>query len=85
MKFEAVGRISMSDLGFQIRRQVDDVDRTKWAFLYANSTPDTEPLGNECDSRIRCDFNTKFAGSHNGAGFLAFLTTFLNNRHINRE
>lgn len=67
----------MSDLGFQIRRQVDDVDRTKWAFLHANTTPNTEPLRNERDSRVWCDFNTKFASSYNGAGFLAFLTTFL--------
>lgn len=85
MEFEAVSRVSMSNLGLQIRRQVDDVDRTEWAFLHANTTPDTEPLRNECDSRVRCDFNTKFAGSHNWAGFLAFLATFLNNHHINGE
>lgn len=84
MEFEAVSRVSMSNLGFQIRRQVNDVDRTEWAFLHANTTTDTEPLRNECDSRVRCDFNTKFAGSHNWAGFLAFLPTFLNNHHINR-
>lgn len=41
MEFKAVSRVSMSNLGFQIRRQVDDVDRTEWAFLHANTTPDT--------------------------------------------
>lgn len=85
MELEAVRRVSMSYLGFQIRRQVDDVDRTEWAFLNANTTPNTEPLRNKCDSRLRGDFNTKFAGSHNWAGFLAFLATFLNNHHINGE
>jgi hypothetical protein len=33
MKLEAVGRVSMRNMGFEIRRKVDDVDGTKWAFL----------------------------------------------------
>lgn len=41
MKLEAIGRVSMGDLGLEICRQVDDVDGSKGAFLHTNATSNT--------------------------------------------
>ncbi len=67
----------MGDLGLQVRRQVDNVNSTKRAFLHADTTPNTESFRNECDPRVRCDFDTEFTGPHNGARLFTLLTTFL--------
>ena len=77
MKLEAVGRIAVGDLGLEVRGQVDDVDGTEWALLGADTTADTEALRDVSYLGFRSDFDAEFAGSHNGAGFLAFLSTFL--------
>ena len=47
MQFETIGRVSMGDLGFEICRQVYDVDRPKRAFFNANTTADAKTLGDE--------------------------------------
>ena len=77
MKLETVRRVSMGNLGLEIRWQIDNVDGPKWAFLRADTTSNAKTLGNEGDLRFGRDFNTETATSHNGAGFLAFLSAFL--------
>ncbi len=67
----------MGDLGLKIRRQVDDVDCTKGAFLGTNTTTDAETFGDECDLGLRSDFDTELAGANDRTGFLAFLSAFL--------
>jgi len=67
----------MGDLGLQVCRKVDDVDGTKRAFLGANSTADTEPLGDVGDFRLGSDFDAQLAGANDRTRFLAFLPTFL--------
>jgi hypothetical protein len=47
MELEAVRRVSMSDLGFEVRGQIDDVDGTKRALLRADSTSDAQILRDE--------------------------------------
>lgn len=77
MELEAVGRVSMGDLGLEICWQIDDVDGTKWTFLRADTTSNAKTLRNESDLRFRSDLDTETSTSHNRAGFLAFLSTFL--------
>jgi len=49
MELEAVGRVSMGDLGLEICWQIDDVDGTEGAFLRTDTTPDAKTLRNESD------------------------------------
>lgn len=49
MELEAVGRVSMGDMGFKVGWQIDDVDGTEGAFLGANTASNAEGFGNECD------------------------------------
>lgn len=41
MKLEAVGRVSVRNLGLQICGQIDDVNGSKWAFLWTDAAADT--------------------------------------------
>jgi hypothetical protein len=77
VKLEAVGRIAVGDLGLEVCGQVDDVDGTEWALLGTDTTADTEALRDVSYLGLGSDFDAEFASSHNGAGFLAFLSTFL--------
>jgi hypothetical protein len=77
MKLEAVGGVSMGDLGFEIGRQVDDMNCPEGAFLRTNATSNAKSLGDEGDFRLGRNLDTELASSHDGAGLLAFLTTFL--------
>jgi hypothetical protein len=42
MQLEAVGGVSVSDLGLEVGGQIDDGDCTKGTFLWANTTPDAQ-------------------------------------------
>lgn len=44
MEFEAVGGISVSNLGFEIGGQVYDINCAKGAFLRTDTTADTQSL-----------------------------------------
>jgi hypothetical protein len=41
MELEAVGRISMRNVGLEVCWQVDDVDCAEWAFLRTDATANT--------------------------------------------
>jgi hypothetical protein len=41
MEFEAVGRVSMRNVGFEVRWKIDDIDRPKRAFLRADAATNT--------------------------------------------
>lgn len=49
VQLETVGRVSMGDLGLEVRGQVDDVDGIKGAFLGADTASNTQSLGDEGD------------------------------------
>lgn len=51
----------MGGLRLQIRRQVDDVDRFKGAFLDTDTTTDAEVLGEERDLVLRRHLDAEFA------------------------
>ena len=61
MHLEAVGRVSMRDLCFEVRWQIDDVDGSERAFLGAYSTTYAQPFGNEGDLGLWRHLDTKFA------------------------
>lgn len=77
MKFKAVGRVSMGNLRFKVRWQIDDVDSAKGAFLRADTASNTESLGDERDLGFTGDFNAETSTPHHRAGFLALLSAFL--------
>lgn len=82
MKLEAIRRVSVGDLGLEIRRQVDDRDCIEGAFLRADTASDAETLGDEGDSRIGGDLDAELSAAHDGAGLLALLTTFLSRMSV---
>lgn len=67
----------MGHLCLEVGGQVDDVDGTKRAFFWTNTTSYTEAFRNESYLRFRGDFDAKLAGAYDGTGLLALLTTFL--------
>lgn len=77
MQFETVGRVAVRDLGFEIGREIDNVDSSKWTFLRTDTASDAEAFRNEGDLGFRGHFDTELAGAHHRAGLLALLTTFL--------
>jgi hypothetical protein len=74
MKLETVGGISVGDVGFEVGWQIDDRDCRKRTFLRADAATNTETFGDEGDLGGRFNFDTKASTTHNGAGFLAFLS-----------
>lgn len=77
MQFEAVRRVTVGDLAFEVGRQVYDVDGVERAFLRADTTSNAEAFTDESDFAVGCDFDTELAGLDNRAGLLAFLPAFL--------
>ena len=77
MQLEAVGRVTVGDLCLEVGGQVDNVDSTEGTFLRADTTTDTEALGNEGDFGLGCHFDTKLACADHRARLFALLTTFL--------
>ena len=84
MQLEAVGRVSMGDLGLEIGGQVDDVDGVEGAFLWADTASDAEALRNEGDLGGRVDFDTQFARADDWARLFAFLSAFLRRVRIGK-
>lgn len=79
MELEAVGGVTMRDLGFQVGRQVDDMDGSEWTFLGTDTATDTETLGDEGDLGLGSHFDTELTRPDDGARLLTFLATFLQN------
>jgi hypothetical protein len=77
VELEAVGRVTVGDLRLEVGGQVDDVDGIERTFLRANTATDTETLGDEGNLGCVFNLNTELAGTDDGTGLLAFLTTFL--------
>jgi len=49
MKLEAVGRVSVRDLGLEICWQINDCNGSKWAFLRTDTTSNAQVLRYEGD------------------------------------
>ena len=75
MKLETVGSITVRDLTFEVGWQVDDGDGVEWTLLGADTTTDTERLGDEGQAGLGGDFNTKLSAADDRAGLFAFLAT----------
>jgi hypothetical protein len=67
----------MRDLRFEVRWQVDNGDSPERTLLRTNTTSNTEIFGYECDFRLGGYFDTKAPTAYDRAGFLAFLSAFL--------
>lgn len=77
VELEAVGRVSVSDLGLKVGGQVDDMDCTERAFLWADATTDAKTLRDEGDLGFGRDLDAEFSRAYNRAASFAFLPTFL--------
>jgi hypothetical protein len=77
VKLEAVRRVSMGDVGFEIGGEIDNVDSSEGAFLGTDTASDTKGLGDEGNLGLRGDFDAETPTSHNRARFLALLSAFL--------
>jgi hypothetical protein len=77
VKLEAVGRVAVGDLGLEVGGQVDNVNGTEWALLGADTTTNTQSLGDEGNLGGGVDFNAKLSRTDHGASLFALLTTFL--------
>lgn len=53
MQLEAVGRISVRDLGLKVGWQIDDGDSIEGTFLRADTATNTQSFGNESDFALR--------------------------------
>ena len=77
VELEAVGRVAVGNLTLKVGGQVDNGDGAEGALLGADTASDAETLRDEGQAGLRGDFDTELAAADDGAGFLAFLTTFL--------
>lgn len=77
VQLEAVGRVSVGDLGLEVGGQVDDVDGVEGAFLGADTATDTQALRDEGDLGLGRDFDAQLARADYGTRLLAFLPAFL--------
>lgn len=77
VQLEAVGRVSMGDLGLEVRRQVDDVDSVEGTFLWADTASDAQPLRDEGNLGVGGDFDAQLACADDRASLFALLATFL--------
>jgi len=57
VQFKAVGGVAVCDLCLKVGRQVDDVDGIKGTLLRADTTTDTQALGDEGDLAVGRDFD----------------------------
>lgn len=67
----------MGDMGFEIGRQIDDIDGIERTFFGTDTTSNAEGFGNESDLRFWGYFDAQTTTSHDRTGLLAFLSTFL--------
>lgn len=77
MQLEAVGRVSVRDLSFQIRRQVYDMNGSKWTFLWEDATADAKEFGNVGDLGLGGNFDAELSSTHDRAASLTFLPALL--------
>lgn len=77
MQLEAIGRVSVGDLGLEVRGQIDNVDGIEGTLLRADTASNAESLGDEGDFRVGGDFDAQLARADHGAGLFALLATFL--------
>lgn len=77
MELEAVCRVTMGDLGLEVRGQIDDVDGVEGTFLRADTTTDTQSLRDEGDLGCVVHLDTQLARADDGARLFAFLSAFL--------
>lgn len=77
MQLEAVRRVTVGHLGFQIGGEIDDMDGTERTLLGADTTSDAKAFGNKGDLGFRRNFDAELAGPNHRARFFAFLPTFL--------
>ena len=82
MEFEDIGFILIRGLLLQIFGQVDDVHGLKGAFLDTDSAPNAEHLAEVSDLGFETDLDAQLAQLNCGAGFLAFLVSFLGLHHL---
>jgi hypothetical protein len=77
MELEAVGRVPVCDLGFEIRRQIDDADGAERAPLRADTTSYAQSFGDVGNLRLRSHFDAELAGFDDWARLFALLSAFL--------
>ena len=77
MELETVGRITVRDLRFQVRGQVDDVNRCEGAFFHADTASDAEVLRDKSDLGLWCHLDAQLARTNDRARLPTFLTAFL--------
>ena len=77
MQLETVCRVSVGDLGLEVRGQVDNVNCTEGTFLRADTATDTQPFRDVGNFGFGGHLDAQFAGPHHGTGLLALLSTFL--------
>ena len=82
VELEAVGGVSVGDLGLEVGGQVDDGDGIKRALLGADTAADTQGLGDVGDARLGRDLDAQLATLDDGARLLAFLAAFLLGREL---
>lgn len=61
MELEAIGRVSVGNLGLEVGGQVDDGNGIEGALLGTDTTTDAEALRNEGYFRVWADFNAEFS------------------------
>lgn len=61
VELEAVGGVSVGDLGFEVGGQVDDGNGVERALLGADTTTNAKTFGDEGNFGFRADFNAELA------------------------
>jgi hypothetical protein len=67
MQLEAVGGVSVRNMGLEVGWKVDDIDGAKGAFLRTDAAANTQTFRNESDLRFGSDFDAKASTSDNRA------------------
>jgi hypothetical protein len=57
MELEAVGGISMRNMGLKVCWKIDNIDGSERTLFGTDTTTDTQTFGNESDLRFRSDFD----------------------------
>ncbi|KAH6898338.1 hypothetical protein B0T10DRAFT_104989 [Thelonectria olida] len=76
VQLEAVGAITVGDLALEVGGQVDDGDGLEGAFFRADTTTNTERLGDEGKTVGGRDFDTELSATDDRARLFALLTAF---------
>ena len=76
MDFKGIRSVSVSCLLLHILRQINDLNRSKWAFLNADTTTDAKLFRNSRDLVSGFNFDAEFAHAHDWTKLHALLCTF---------